>query len=83
MVLGFFLTVTCVNKTSESMNAIPYGYDVVKIKNDSTGSDHMFLLRRDFKLARDPRVIPMYLLSGLGLGTILLGARVAFKIRRS
>ncbi|KAF8925239.1 hypothetical protein EDD21DRAFT_379332 [Dissophora ornata] len=83
VVLGCLITASCAIKTSEFMKAIPQGYDVVKIRNDDAGTEHMFLVRRDFSRKRDPRIVPMYLLSGMGLGTMILGARIAFKIKKA
>ncbi|KAG0344809.1 hypothetical protein BG004_004156 [Podila humilis] len=80
--LGCLLAVTCAAKTTESIKAIPKGYDVVKRRSEESGATQLFLIRRDFSLKNNPRIIPMYLLSGLGLGTMALGARLAFKIRR-
>jgi len=81
VLLGIFFTVSCATKTTKFIQAIPHGYDVVKVVNGDAGTEHMFLVRRDFRMKSDPGVVPMYLLSGLGLGTILMGARIAFKIR--
>lgn len=83
MALGALFTASCISKTLEFMKAIPRGYDVVKIRNTEHEKDHLFLVRRDFMLRSNPRILPMYLLSGLGIGTMLVGARIAFKIRRS
>ncbi|KAG0257929.1 hypothetical protein BG011_003660 [Mortierella polycephala] len=80
--LGGLLTASCISKTSEFIMAIPRGYDVVKVKNEEAGAHHLFLVRRDYTLKNNVRIVPMYLLSGLGLGTMLLGARIAFKVRR-
>ncbi|KAG0051974.1 hypothetical protein BGZ83_003112 [Gryganskiella cystojenkinii] len=84
LAIGALFTASCLTKTLEFMKEIPRGYSVVKIRNmDHQGIvDHLFLIRRDFTLKNDPRVVPMYLLSGLGIGTILVGARIAFKIRK-
>ncbi|KAG0030120.1 hypothetical protein BGZ81_003037 [Podila clonocystis] len=79
--LGCLFTVSCAVKTTKSIKAIPKGYDVVKVRNEG-GTVHLFLIRRDFSLKSNPRIVPMYLLSGLGLGTMALGARLAFKIRK-
>lgn len=81
--MGIVFTASCATKTSKFMRAIPHGYDVVKVVNEEAGTEHMFLVRRDFKMKGSLRVVPMYLLSGLGLGTILMGARIAYKIRKS
>ncbi|KFH63322.1 hypothetical protein MVEG_10732 [Podila verticillata NRRL 6337] len=78
--LGCLVTVSCAVKTTKSIKAIPKGYDVIKVGNEGPG--HLFLIRRDFSLKSNPRIVPMYLLSGLGLGTMALGARLAFKIRK-
>ena len=72
----------CAKKALEMIKAIPQGYDVVKVRDEDTRADHMFLVRRDYARKNNVRIVPMYLLSGLGLGTILLGARIAFKIRK-
>ncbi|KAG9069042.1 hypothetical protein KI688_009932 [Linnemannia hyalina] len=64
------------------MKAIPRGYDVVKVRDEEAGTNHLFLVRRDYTQKNSVRIVPMYLLSGLGLGTIILGARIAFKIRK-
>ncbi|KAF9925178.1 hypothetical protein FBU30_004985 [Linnemannia zychae] len=82
IVMGCILTVSCAVKTLESIKSIPKGYEVVKTRNEEANTDHLFLVRRDFTQKNSVRIIPMYLLSGLGLGTILLGARIAFKIRK-
>ncbi|KAF9348069.1 hypothetical protein BGX26_000478, partial [Mortierella sp. AD094] len=81
--IGCLFMGSCAIKTTSLVKAIPRGYDVLKIRNEEAGSDHFFLVRRDYKLKMDPRVAPMYVLSGLGLGTILLGTRIAFKIKRA
>ncbi|KAI1313817.1 hypothetical protein EDD11_002485 [Mortierella claussenii] len=81
--LGCLFTASCMSKTIEAMTAIPQGYDVVRVKNQDSGTEHLFLVRRDYKMKIDPRIVPMYLLSGLGLGTMILGARIAFKIKRA
>ncbi|KAF9922236.1 hypothetical protein BGZ65_009744 [Modicella reniformis] len=81
--LGFLFTITCATKTFEFIKAIPHGYDAVMVRNKDAGTDHMFLVRRDFKMKSDLQVVPMYLLSGLGLSTILLGARIVYKIKKS
>ncbi|KAG0367570.1 hypothetical protein BGZ54_003652 [Gamsiella multidivaricata] len=83
VVLGCIFTASCAVKTSEFIKAIPRGYDVVKVRNDDAGTDHLFLIRRDFNRKSDPRIVPMYLLSGLGLGTMIMGARIAFKMRKA
>ncbi|KAF9149725.1 hypothetical protein BG015_008457 [Linnemannia schmuckeri] len=82
VVLGCMLTASCAVKTLEVMKAIPRGYDVVKIRDEEAGSDHLFLVRRDYTQKYSVRIVPMYLLSGLGLGTMILGARIAFKIKK-
>ncbi|KAF9939354.1 hypothetical protein BGZ67_009579 [Mortierella alpina] len=81
--LGCLFAASCAAKTSEFIRAIPRGYDVVQVKNDEAGTDHLFLVRRDYAMRGDLRIVPMYLLSGLGLGTMLLGARIAFKVRKA
>ncbi|KAG0310020.1 hypothetical protein BGZ99_000714 [Dissophora globulifera] len=81
--IGCLFTASCAAKTTEFMMAIPQGYDVIRIKRNETDTGHLFLIRRDFKRKTDPRIVPMYLLSGLGLGTMILGARIAFKIRKA
>ena len=83
MALGALFTASCISKTLEFMKAIPRGYDVVKIRNTEQETDHLFLVRRDYMLKSDPRIVPMYLLSGLGIGTMLVGARIVFKIRKT
>ncbi|KAG0284432.1 hypothetical protein BGZ96_011198 [Linnemannia gamsii] len=80
--LGCVLTASCAFKTLEVIKAIPRGYDVVKVRDEETGTDHLFLVRRDYTQKNSVRMVPMYLLSGLGLGTMILGARIAFKIRK-
>ncbi|KAG0377626.1 hypothetical protein BGX24_005758 [Mortierella sp. AD032] len=80
--LSCVLMASCALKTMELMKAIPRGYDVVKVRDEETGTDHVFLVRRDYTQKNSVRIVPMYLLSGLGLGTIILGARIAFKIKR-
>lgn len=81
-ILGCLFTASCAIKTSEFIRAIPRGYDVVKVKNEDANTEHLFLVRRDFQRKSDPRIVPMYLLSGLGLGTMLLGARITFNVRK-
>ncbi|KAF9114532.1 hypothetical protein BGX27_010589 [Mortierella sp. AM989] len=81
--LGCLALGSCAIKTTKLIKAIPQGYDVVKIKHEDAGTEHLFLVRRDYKMKMDPRIAPMYVLSGLGLGTILLGTRIAFKIKRA
>ncbi|KAF9551939.1 hypothetical protein EC957_000121 [Mortierella hygrophila] len=76
------LTASCAVKTLGVMKAIPRGYDVVKVRDEEAGMNHLFLVRRDYTQKNSVRIVPMYLLSGLGLGTIILGARIAFKIRK-
>ncbi|KAF9143478.1 hypothetical protein BGX30_000367 [Mortierella sp. GBA39] len=82
VVLGCVLTASCAVKTLRVMKAIPRGYDVVKVRDEEAGTNHLFLVRRDCTQKNSVRIVPMYLLSGLGLGTIILGARIAFKIRK-
>ncbi|KAK3826322.1 MAG: hypothetical protein JOS17DRAFT_751227 [Linnemannia elongata] len=82
VVLSCVLTASCAVKTVEVMKAIPRGYDVVKVRDEEAGTNHLFLVRRDYTQKNSVRIVPMYLLSGLGLGTIILGARIAFKIRK-
>ncbi|KAF9428076.1 hypothetical protein BGZ94_003441 [Podila epigama] len=80
--MGCLLTVSCFVKTSRAMRAIPSGYDVVKTTNKVLETEHLFLVRRDFLRTSNPRIVPLYLLSGLGIGTVVLGARLAVKIRK-
>ncbi|KAF9200450.1 hypothetical protein BGZ49_009333 [Haplosporangium sp. Z 27] len=80
--LGLVLAGSFALKTTRLLRSIHQGYDVVKIENKEASTNHFFLIRRDFKKKRDIQTAPMYLLSGLGLGTIFMGARIAFKIKR-
>ncbi|KAF9433292.1 hypothetical protein BGZ76_009646 [Entomortierella beljakovae] len=81
--VGFLFMGSCAVNTTKYIKSIPRGYDLVKVRNEEAQKEHLFLVRRDYKLKVDSRVAPIYVLSGLGLGTILLGTRIAFKIRRA
>ncbi|KAF9580941.1 hypothetical protein BGW38_002218 [Lunasporangiospora selenospora] len=83
ILLGCLVGTSCAAKTIDSIKAIPEGYDVVRVKNKENNLQHLFLIRRDFAIKTDPKILPMYILSGLGLGTILLGVRIAFKTRKA
>ncbi|KAG0242704.1 hypothetical protein BGW41_003600 [Actinomortierella wolfii] len=77
------LTLSCVYKTAKVMRAIPSRYQTVHAYNPDLDTQHLFLVRRDYLMRSNPRAdIPMYLMSGLGLGTMLLGARIVFRLKR-
>ncbi|KAF9969789.1 hypothetical protein BGZ73_007686 [Actinomortierella ambigua] len=77
------LTASCLYKTFKVMRAIPSGYETVRVYNPDLDTQHLFLVRREYMTRSNPRtVVPMYLMSGLGLGTMLLGARIAIRLKR-
>ncbi|KAF9157482.1 hypothetical protein DFQ26_008678 [Actinomortierella ambigua] len=77
------LTASCLFKTLKVMRAIPSGYETVRVYNPDFDTQHLFLIRRDYLTRSNPAIVaPMYLMSGLGLGTMLLGARIAFRLKR-